>query len=62
MPGTVLALYILTILALVLTCLNYKVNKSNDKYRVYAFLSGILSIFEMGIMILLVYSIFGNVE
>lgn len=59
-PGTILTMYIFTFLLLILTCLTYKINKSNTKYKLYACISSMLSLFELTFVGLLTYTLVKN--
>lgn len=57
MPGVILTLYIIVVLLLIMISLNYKANKNNSKYKIFAFLSALLALYDITFYVLAIYGL-----
>lgn len=56
-PGMILVIYIMLLLYLVFLSMNYKTGKGNDHYKKYAFVSALLSFFNLIFMTVTTYGL-----
>lgn len=47
LPASLLILYVLLVILIVFLSLNYKINKANDNYKLYAFVSGLFGVYNL---------------